>query len=96
MQALLSYYLFQTGLTDQEKFIMNTKIDFARRDKERGTRDDDKYEDPVECTIVDDKIVEKKPIRSASIVSPFYYFELKFIFTNFTVSILMLGSHKVT
>ena len=68
----ISYYLFQSGLTDQEKFIINTKIDFAKRDKERGNRDDDKNEDPVECTIVDDKIVERKPIRSSSIVSCFH------------------------
>jgi hypothetical protein len=61
-------------LTDQEKLIINTKIEFAKREAKRDGRDDnEKNEDPVECTIVDNKIIEKRVIRKASIVRFFLF-----------------------
>jgi len=65
--------LIQSGLSDMEKQVINSKMEVARREEQndwkadkRGTLDDD----PIECIIADNKIVEKRVIaRKSSIKS---------------------------
>ena len=62
-----------------EKQVINSKMEVARREEQndwkadkRGTLDDD----PIECIIADNKIVEKRVIaRKSSIVSYIGHFD---------------------
>lgn len=68
-------------MTDQEKQDITSKMDVAKREDRTDWKGPQGHEDedPVECMIVDNKIVDKKVImRKASIVS-------KHFKTNFNV-----------
>ena len=66
-------------MTDQEKQDITSKMDVAKREERTDWKGAQEHEneEPVECMIVDNKIVDKKVIlRKASIVSK--HFKAKF------------------